>query len=337
MRTPYILSAIASLVSSVISYTHLPEVTEVWAPLPPLAQGDPIGAAGYALEDFGGGVYMITEGGYQSLLVVSTEGVILVDAPPSIGSSIGYALGNLTTIPITHIVYSHHHSDHIGATSLYNSSGVEIIAQEITKTNLEAIPHPTRPLPTITFPNNYTLYVGNQTLELSYKGENHEPGNIFIFHPTQKVLMLVDIIVPGWVPYAQLSLTTNVPAYIAAHDQVLAYDFTHYVGGHPGRSGNRTDVERQKEYVNDLFHNCQDALGQIQTNNSVLGSQALLGSTEMLNPGNFYAVAKLVNDITAEYCANVTNEKWLGVLGGADTFGFENAYAMVTALQVDYA
>jgi len=338
MRLRSTVLAFSFLTASVVSFSHLPEVTEVWAPLPPLAQGNTIDAAsGYAVEAFGQGAYMITEGAYQALIVVSSEGVILVDAPPSLGLLIHHAIGNLTSLPLTHMVYSHHHSDHIGAASLFAKSHVKIIAHEITKRNLEALPHPTRPLPTVTFSDDYRLHVGNQTLLLSYKGPNHEPGNIFIYAPRQKVLMVVDMIVPGWVPYAELSLSTDVPGYIAAHDQILAYDFVHYVGGHPGRSGNRSDVERQKEYVHDLFANCQEALSLMRTNHTVLGAQALLGQTLQLNPGNVYAVAKLGMDISAEYCANVTNRKWLGVLGGADTFGFENAYAMIKSLSVDYA
>jgi len=337
MQLPSTVLAFSLLTASAVSLSHLPEETEVWAPLPPLAQGVIIDASGYAVEAFGHGAYMITEGTYQALIVISNKGVILVDAPPTLGPMIGYAIGNLTSLPLTHIIYSHHHSDHIGAASLFAKPDVEIVAHEITKRNLEAVLHPTRPLPSVTFSNDYHLHVGNQTLDLSYKGPNHEPGNIFIYAPMQKVLMVVDVIVPGWVPYAELSLSTDVPGYIAAHDQILAYDFVHYVGGHPGRSGNRSDVERQKEYVHDLFANCQEALSLIQTNDAILGAQALLGQTLQLNQGNFYAVAKLGMDIPAEYCANTTNQKWLGVLGGADTFGFENAYAMVKSMSVDYA
>ena len=42
-------------------------------------------------------------------------------------------------------------------------------------------------------------------------------------------------------------------------------------------------------------------------------------------------------DILVEYYANVTNWKWLGVLGGVDTFGFKNAYAIIKSLSMDYA
>lgn len=183
--------------ASAVSLSHIPEETEGWAPLPPLAQGDAIGASGYVIEAFGQGAYMITEETYQALIVISDEGVILVDAPAVLSPFIEQALGNLTSLSLTHIVYSHHHSDHIGAASSFAKPGVKILAHEITKNNLQAVEHTARPLPTITFSEDYHLRMGNQTLDLSYEGSNHEPGNIFIYAPPQKMLMVVDMIVPG--------------------------------------------------------------------------------------------------------------------------------------------
>jgi hypothetical protein len=38
-------------------------------------------------------------------------------------------------------------------------------------------------------------------------GTNHLPGNIFIYAATkQRVLMLVDIVFPGWVPFPYLAI-----------------------------------------------------------------------------------------------------------------------------------
>ena len=68
---------------------------------------------------------------------------------------------------------------------------------ETISRNASTIP----PIPNETFSNNYTLEIGNQTLQLEYYGYNHFPGNIFIYAPKQKVLMLVDIIFPEWVPF----------------------------------------------------------------------------------------------------------------------------------------
>ena len=45
--------------------------------------------------------------------------------------------------------------------------------------------------------------VGSQVLELSYHGPGHAPGNIFIYAPKQRTLMVVDVIFPGWMPWRQ--------------------------------------------------------------------------------------------------------------------------------------
>ena len=47
------------------------------------------------------------------------EGVIVVDAPPSIGENILAAIAEVTDEPITHVIYSHSHADHIGAAGIY--------------------------------------------------------------------------------------------------------------------------------------------------------------------------------------------------------------------------
>src|SRR4051812_13166458 len=104
-----------------------------------------------------------------------------------------YAIGNTTSIPITHLIYSHHHADHIGGASVFSPS-IQRIAHVDTARNLALTPDSNRPPPTKTFQHTYTLHLGNQTLELAYKGENHVAGNIFIYAPIQKVLMLVDIV-----------------------------------------------------------------------------------------------------------------------------------------------
>lgn len=51
-----------------------------------------------------------------------------------------------------------------------------------------------------------TVGVGAQRLQLDYMGTNHTEGNIFIYAPGQRVLMLVDVIFPGWVPFANFSV-----------------------------------------------------------------------------------------------------------------------------------
>ncbi len=69
-------------------------------------------------------------------------------------------------------------------------------------------------------------------MRLEYPGPNHAEGNSFIHAPGRRVLMLVDVIFAGWVPFSNLSLSAFVPGVLRAHEQALSYDFDHFVGGH---------------------------------------------------------------------------------------------------------
>src|SRR5690606_37172981 len=163
---------------------------------PPYFWGERFQKLGYHVEELRGGFYWVTSGGYDAAFVVTDEGVIAIDAPPTLGENMLAAIEEVTDKRVTHVIYSHWHTDHIGAASIYGPD-VEIIAHEITKELLERFPDPGRPLPTLTFNKEHKLTVGGVTLELSYKGENHCPGNIFIYATAQKVLTCIDIISPG--------------------------------------------------------------------------------------------------------------------------------------------
>ena len=340
MRIAFAFSAALCglLSSSIAAQNTSAAAVPTYLPIPSSAASVPLNAAGYALENFGNGAFMVTEGVYQALFIVSTTGVALIDAPPTIGQKILFAIGNTTHLPVTHLIYSHSHADHIGGASLITAAypNATIIAHADTFTQLNLTGDPTRPLPTKTFQDEYKLRAANQTLQLSYKGINHIPGNIFIYHSASKTLMLVDIVFPGWVPFDRLGEVSYVPGFIKAHDQILAYDFVHYVGGHLSRSGTRDDVQTQKNYVTDLFGNCKAAIEASATDDPVLGAQKIVEAALATNPGNSWAEFRTYLDVVDNYCANVTGETWDGVLAGVDVFGESNANVMVESLRIDY-
>ena len=74
---------------------------------------------GYLVEELGSGLYWVTEGVYQMMFLTTGEGVIVVDAPPSIGQNILSAIAEVTEEPITHVIYTHSHADHIAAAGIY--------------------------------------------------------------------------------------------------------------------------------------------------------------------------------------------------------------------------
>lgn len=285
---------------------------------------------GYYLEHLGLGTYFITEGAYQTMFLVSNVGVILVDCPPTIGYNLKAAIKSVTNKPVTHFVYSHSHSDHVGGAYIFNDTVKEYIAQEQTRRDLELLlaPDPRRPMPNTIFKKEKRLRVGNQTLELSYKGPNHHAGNIFMYAPFVKTLMLVDVVWPGWVPYPGLGQPANLPDWIRAQSQILEYDFTIFIGGHLERYGTREDVLLQREYTTDLQKNCAAALTAFRREG--------LGPVLQANPGNSWASVKRTLKLVTDECATNTNRKWNGRLKGSDVVGWENAYRMIDSQRNEF-
>jgi glyoxylase-like metal-dependent hydrolase (beta-lactamase superfamily II) len=312
-----------------------------YAPVPSTGNGPPVPTSvGFRVEAFGDGAYLLTDGVYQSMFLVACDSVIVVDAPPTIGHNMLKGIRTVTNLPISHVVYSHAHADHIGAAYLLKGKNTTFIAHAETAQELAQANDKTRPAPNITFTGDHNLKVCNQTLMLSYKGPNHQPGNIFIYAPQQKILMLVDIIYPGWVPFDYLGESQNIPGYIKAHDQVLAYDFDHFIGGHINRAGTREDVNIQKEYITDLRDNCAEAIrlsGLPPNATNPLSAYASLSGIETANPGNSWAIFNYyIDELLVGWADNKTTAKWLGRLAGADVYGKSNALIMIESLRIDF-
>ena len=168
---------------------------------------------GYIVKEIRDGLYWVGDGSYNTMFLVHETGVIAVDAPITIGQKYLSAIADVTSKPITHVIYSHAHTDHIGSAGMFPKEAV-IIAQEETAGLLKRYRDPRRPVPQVTFKDHYVLDVGGQVLRLDYHGPIHVAGNTFIYAPKQKVLMLVDVAFPGWIPYknladSQTSLSTS--------------------------------------------------------------------------------------------------------------------------------
>ena len=304
------------------------------APLPEAAFGPQVDQEkGYLVEEIGDGLYFVTEGIYQIIFLTTGEGVIVVDAPPSLGENILKAIAEVTDEPITHVVYSHAHGDHIGAASLYPDDA-RIIAHAETKAILErGLPClgcvAPRPLPTETFTERMRLEVGNQALELEYRDVNHQAGNIFIYAPRQRTLMLVDVVFPGWVPFRQLAIAEDPFGFIQAHDDVLSFDFETFIGGHLTRHGTRADVEAAREYVLDVRDNAQQAIQTVNLQEVIGPIGQEIGFEHLWHLFGGY------QDAVNAACTQATLAKWGDRLGDAAIFTPSHCQTLADSLRVD--
>ena len=278
-----------------------PEKMRIAAPLPETAMGPQIDfTKGYLVEEIRDGLYWVTDGAYLK------------------------AIAEVTEEPVTHMIYSHTHNDHVGSTSMFPDDVTFISHQEIADT-LAKRNDPNRPIPTVTFEDKYTLEVGNQKLELAYYGPMHEPGNIFIYAPNQKVLMLVDVIFPGWTPFKDLAMAHDVPEFIAAHDKVLEYDFDTYIGGHLTRLGTPEDVQIQKEYFQDIQTSAAKA-------NQEVSFMAIGQEVGFSNP---WLIFQIYADSITQQCTDEIVPKWIDRLGGVDLFTYDHCWKISESQRID--
>jgi len=96
------------------------------------------------------------------------------------------------------------------------------------------------------------LDIGGKRLELSYHGSIHEEGNIWIYAPSERILMVVDVTFPGWVPSgdSQCRRTSQADKGAGRRADVR---FRRLDRRPNPRLGNRNDVLVQKQYMQDIM------------------------------------------------------------------------------------
>ncbi|MFJ5992823.1 MBL fold metallo-hydrolase [Lentzea sp. NPDC092896] len=294
-------------------------------PVPSAADGPKIPDEGYLVQEIADQLYWLTDGSYGMMFSVADEGVIAVDAPPTLGHNITRAIAKVTSKPVTDVIYSHQHSDHIGASSLYPDTARRYAHRE-TARQLSDVQDKNRPVPTDVFDTSMVVGEGKHSLQLDFHGPNHSTGNIHIFAPAQKTLMFVDVIFPGWVPFAYLAVSADIPGWIKAHHATRNYDFDTLVAGHLTKLGTPADVDTQIDYVTDLQQAATQALASVDFA-KVAGP---------LDHANGWAMFGAYFDAVAGQATDEIVPRWADRLAGADVFTWSNAWAMAEAVNIDF-
>jgi glyoxylase-like metal-dependent hydrolase (beta-lactamase superfamily II) len=299
-----------------------------YAPIPKAALGPALNSQGYYVGRVERNLYWVTDGVYQSAFLTTKDGVVLLDAPPTIGHNLQRAVDEIASAngvsnTVTHIVYSHHHADHVGASSLFSNKVVRI-GHEETKALLKRDNDPARPLPDEVFQDRRTLQIGGERIELAWHGSNHSPDNIYIHLPDHDALMLIDIINVGWAPFAVANLSENIPGYIEAPRIAMTYPWKHFIGGHLGRLGTRADVTLHQEYMADVVANIKLAMNSVDPTPYFqrYGENAWAGVKEYLDAVTNTAAAPVI-------------QKYTGVLAAADVYTANTAFWVMESLRLD--
>jgi glyoxylase-like metal-dependent hydrolase (beta-lactamase superfamily II) len=299
-----------------------------YAPVPPSALGPALNEQDYYVGRVEGNLYWITDGTFQCAFLTTSDGVVLLDAPPTIGNNIQRAIdemadANGVSNKVTHLIYSHHHSDHIGAASLFGRN-VTRIGHEETRRLLLRDNDPAKPPNDEIFGDFRTLEIGGERIDLAWYGPNHSPDNIVIHLPDHETLMLVDVVTAGWAPIFSSDLTEDIPGALEAPANALAYSWKHFIGGHKGRLGTRDDVKLHQQYMADIADESRKAIDNCDPTKY----------SERYGENGWAALKALLDGMT-EIAAAPVIARYTGVLAAADVFTPSTTFMVIQSIRLD--
>jgi cyclase len=161
-------------------------------------QPAPAGPNVAQIEKIKDNLYMITGGGGNTAAFITAAGVVLVDTKnPNWGQAILDKVKTVSDKPITHIINTHTHGDHVGSNEFFPAS-VEIVAQENTATNMTKMSNFADPakkyaLADKTFKDKMTVLSGKEAIDLYYFGPGHTNGDAFIVFRELRTMHAGDI------------------------------------------------------------------------------------------------------------------------------------------------
>jgi len=200
----------------------------------PVAQANVAGIANVK-----GNLYVITGGGGNTAAYVTDDGVVLVDTKnPGWGDAILTQVGTVTDKPVSIIINTHTHGDHVGSNIDFDAS-VNVVAHANTKANMErmdafqsASGHGY--LPRETYTDRMTLLDGDEAIDLYHFGHGHTNGDTIVVFRSLGVAHTGDLFAWKGVPYIDVNNGGSGVSYpktlLAAADGISGIDMV--IPGH---------------------------------------------------------------------------------------------------------
>jgi glyoxylase-like metal-dependent hydrolase (beta-lactamase superfamily II) len=270
---------------------------------------------GYAVKSMGGGVYVISDNMWQSAFFVTDDGVIVFDAPESFGKAIPSAIARVTNKLIKYLVYSHAHKDHIGGSAAFKDiKDLKIVAVDGVAALLKEQKDPNRLIPNLVFTDRKTITLGGRTVELTRHFYHSVEGDLFIYVPSAKFMMAVDCVTPGYAPFQGFDITANFGEYMKVFDELMAYDFDTFTGGHLTATGSKKDIEITKEFTMDVYQTVKRIHNNLDQN--AVAAQA----AQIVGPDNKFLLFKVVLDRVTSDSVKQLQPRWINRLAGVDVW-----------------
>ena len=175
------------------------------------------GSSVASMESFSGG---------NTAVFVTDKGVVLVDTKlPGWGQPILNHIKTLTDKPVTTIINTHTHDDHVGSNDFFGAS-VETIVHENTRTNMTRMDAfkgaKAQFVPKRTYKDKLSIGSGKDQVDLHYFGAGHTNGDTFVVFPSVRVMHTGDMFAWKALPYIDTSNGGSVVAHAETLGRVVS-------------------------------------------------------------------------------------------------------------------
>ncbi len=209
----------------------------------------------YEIQRLSENVYWVSLSDYNVTVLVGKESVLLIDAPYGVGKRLIQAIKSITDKPLSAIVYSHAHADHIGDSSVIlkelENKDINIYATEEVRNSL--ISHKVNMPAPVTKIVLDELYFEGHNLEVFSNFNGHTPDNtaFLIKDGKHKILHAIDLVHPGSLEFRSFANVEDAIAYKNDIDTLMRMDWDVMVTGH-SNLGYKEDVKFVQTYVADV-------------------------------------------------------------------------------------
>ena len=204
--------------------------------------------------------YFIEINLYSATAFVGDQGVLLIDCGghggPDEAQALIDAVASITPLPITHLVYSHPHTDHVGNSVLLKQAfpDLEIIASQWAADEIEMFGYPiATPTRTVKDRNGNFKFEGWKFRMVTPVSVAHTPADSYIVTP-DRVMHVVDFVHAGRLTFLEASVVQNLDGFILFLRHLAGeegnYDFLN--PGHLNVAYPR-DVTRALEYYEAMY------------------------------------------------------------------------------------
>ncbi|END5087639.1 MBL fold metallo-hydrolase [Escherichia coli] len=212
----------------------------------------------YILQKIGERTYYVQRYFYSTTFYVGDKGVLLFDAPEGRGKYLLQAIRDVTPLPVTALVYSHYHVDHIGDSPFWNDEAkkegvnLRIIASKATAEKMQFMNSRLPVATQVLSKKDDQFKFEKQTIELHrFVKAGHTDDHSVWLLKQEKVAHSPDLLNPDQLPMMGFAVSDTLVYHDSNLRQVEMLDWKYFIGGH-GNIGSHDDFKFQRQFINDL-------------------------------------------------------------------------------------